>query len=269
MTSQYESALQVGVSAAAVARPDLNARQVGAARPEEQDGGVTARDGPVFEFEHLWVGDDENRWRLRDVTGQIPAGGVAALLGPSGSGKSTLLRCCNRLVAPSKGTVRYWGSDVAGLDVLQLRRQVAMVFQTPIPLPGTVRDNLRLADPTLDHVRAAALLDRVHLDTGFLDRNATQLSGGEAQRLCLARSLAVGPDVVLMDEVTSSVDPTARKALEELARSLADGGISIVWVTHDLAQAQRLADTILVVIGGRFADTKEAAAFLGEDSHGE
>jgi putative ABC transport system ATP-binding protein len=79
----------------------------------------------------------------------------------------------------------------------------------------------------------------------------------------------VGPDVVLMDEVTSSVDPRARRALEGLARSLADGGISIVWVTHDLAQAQRLADTILVVVGGRFADTEEAEAFLGEDAHGE
>ena len=230
---------------------------------------MTARAGPLFEFEHLWVRGGEGRWRLRDVTGQIAAGGVTALVGPSGSGKSTLLRCCNRLAAPSKGTVRYCGDDVAGVDVLQLRRQVAMVFQTPIPLPGSVRDNLRLADPTLDDALANALLDRVQLDTGFLDRNATQLSGGEAQRLCLARSLAVGPDVVLMDEVTSSVDPRTRQALEQLARSLADGGISIIWVTHDLAQAQRLADAILVVIDGRFAGTEEAAAFLGEGAHGE
>jgi putative ABC transport system ATP-binding protein len=144
-----------------------------------------------------------------------------------------------------------------------------MVFQAPVPLPGSVGDNLRLADPTLDDGRAAVLLDRVRLDAGFLDRNAMQLSGGEAQRLCLARSLAVGPEVVLMDEVTSSVDPRARKALEELARSLADDGISIVWVTHDLAQAHRLADTILVVVGGRFAGAEEAATFLGEGAHGE
>jgi len=225
--------------------------------------------GTLFEFEHLSVRGFDDAWRLHDVNGSIPAAGVTALVGPSGSGKSTLLRCCNRLEAPTQGVVRFHGLDIAELDVLALRRRVSMVFQRPTPFSGTCRDNLRVADPEIDDTRAGALLARVRLGPEFLDRNATQLSGGEAQRLCLARSLAVEPEVVLMDEVTSSLDPTARRALEELARSLADDGVPIVWVTHDLGQVRRLADTTLVVVRGHIADGDEAHAFIEEESYGE
>jgi putative ABC transport system ATP-binding protein len=223
----------------------------------------------LFAFEHVSVAGLDGRWRLREVNGSIPATGVTALLGPSGSGKSTLLRCCNRLEVPTEGIVRFRGHDVAGLDVLQLRRRISMVFQRPTPFPGTCRDNLRVAEPTLDDDRARELLERVQLGPEFLDRSATELSGGEAQRLCLARSLAVGPEAVLMDEVTSSVDPAARRALEVLARSLADNGIPVVWVTHDLAQARRIADTTLVIVGGRVAEPDEAEQFMKEETHGE
>jgi putative ABC transport system ATP-binding protein len=224
---------------------------------------------PLFEFEHLSVRGLDDRWRLRDVNGSVAATGVTALVGPSGSGKSTLLRCCNRLEAPAEGVVRFRGTDIATLDVLQLRRRVSMVFQRPTPFPGTGLENLQAADPGLDDGRARDLLARVRLGAGFLDREATELSGGEAQRLCLARSLAVDPEVVLMDEVTSSVDPAGRRALEQLARSLADDGIPIVWVTHDLVQARRLADDVLVVVEGRIAAPDEAGAFIEEDEHDE
>jgi putative ABC transport system ATP-binding protein len=230
---------------------------------------VTGDDAPLFEFENVSVRGDEGRWRLRGVNGSIAAAGVTALLGPSGSGKSTLLRCCNRLEVPAEGAVRFRGADVAALDVLQLRRRVSMVFQRPTPFPGTGRDNLLLADPSLDDARASELLAGVRLGPEFLDRNATELSGGEAQRLCLARSLAVEPEAVLMDEVTSSVDPAARRALEDLARSLADNGIAVVWVTHDLRQARRLADAMLVVVNGHIAEGAEADAFIEEEAHGE
>jgi putative ABC transport system ATP-binding protein len=230
---------------------------------------VTGATDPLFEFERVSVRGDEGRWRLRDVSGRIRAEGVTALVGPSGSGKSTLLRCCNRLEAPTEGTVTFRGSDVATLDVLELRRRVSMVFQRPTPFPGTGRDNLLIADPALDDARAAEILARVRLGPEFLDRISTELSGGEAQRLCLARSLAVDPEVVLMDEVTSSLDPAARRALEDLARSLARDGIPVVWVTHDLAQARRLADATLVVVNGHIAEGDEADAFIKEDAHGE
>lgn len=230
---------------------------------------MTDQTHPLFEFAHVSVPGADDRWRLHEVDGSIPASGVTVLVGPSGSGKSTLLRCCNRLEVPAEGTIKFRGTDIAELDVLRLRRRVSMVFQRPTPFPGTGRDNLRTADPALDDARAGELLARVRLGAEFLDRNAMELSAGEAQRLCLARSLAVNPEVVLMDEVTSSLDPGARRALEDLARSLADGGIPIVWVTHDLAQARRLADAMLVIVRGHIAERTEAAAFIEEETHDE
>jgi putative ABC transport system ATP-binding protein len=216
----------------------------------------------LFEFVDVWVPGAPGRWRLRGVDVSLPSAGVTVLVGPSGSGKSTLLRCCNRLEVPSRGTIRYRGDDVAALDVLRLRREVAMVFQRPTPFPGSSRQNLLTATPGLDDRRCLELLERVHLGPDFLDREATELSAGEAQRLCLARSLAVDPRVVLMDEVTSSLDPTARRGLEVLGRRLAEDGIPVVWVTHDHAQARRLADELVVVVEGRVASADESERFL-------
>jgi putative ABC transport system ATP-binding protein len=187
------------------------------------------------------------------------------LVGPSGSGKSTLLRCCNRLEVPDRGTVRFRGDDVAGLDPLSLRRRVGMVFQRPTPFAGAVRDNLLVAEPELTDDAAANALARVGFGETFLDRDARALSGGEAQRVCLARTLVTSPEVVLMDEVTSSVDPAARGALEDLARELASGGVRIAWVTHDLDQMRRIADHVLVVIAGRIVHAG-AAEMLGTDA---
>jgi len=235
--------------------------------------------GPLFSFEHVSVGDD-SRWRLRDVVVELPDCGITTIVGPSGSGKSTLLRCCNRLEALREGVVRYRGVDVMTIDPLVLRRRVGMVFQRPTPFAGTGRDNLRVADPNISDARAAELLQVVKLDPSFLDRDATRLSGGEAQRLCLARSLAARPDVLLMDEVTSSVDPPTRIALEELAHSCARSDVRVLWVTHDFDQARRIADHIVVVLAGRVAHSAPAGeleaaappdvlAFLEEARGGE
>jgi len=183
----------------------------------------------------------------------VPAGGVTVVVGPSGSGKSTLLRCCNRLEVPTAGRVLFRGDDVAGLEPLWLRRRVGMVFQRPTPFPGTVRDNLRVAEPSISDAAARLVLEQVGLSAGFLDRVATELSGGEAQRVCLARTLATKCEVVLMDEVTSSVDPVQRYSLEALTRSLSSHGVPVLWVTHDLVQMRRIADHVLVLIEGRIA----------------
>ncbi len=196
---------------------------------------------------------DGDRRRLDDACGSVPWSGVTAVVGPSGSGKSTLLRCCNRLEVPTAGRVLFGGDDVARLDPLRLRRRVGMVFQRPTPFPGTVRENLQVAEPSIIDAAAVSILGQVGLDGAFLDRVATELSGGEAQRVCLARTLVTEPEVVLMDEVTSSVDPAQRIGLEELARTLASSGVAVVWVTHDLAQMRRVADHVLVVIEGCIA----------------
>ncbi len=190
------------------------------------------------------------------------------MVGPSGSGKSTLLRLCNRLEVASTGTVRFRGDDVRELEARALRRRVGMVFQKPTPFGGTVRDNLRVADPALSDDEAKAALARADLEAGFLDRAADELSGGEAQRMCLARTLVTAPEVLLMDEPTSSVDARSRRALEVMTTALARDGVPVVWVTHDLGQARRLADDVVVLADGRvaYAGAPEGAGELLDES---
>ena len=218
---------------------------------------------PLFEFEAVRVdGRTADAPRLDDVSLIVPAHGITVVVGPSGAGKSTLLRVCNRLDVPDAGTVRLDGQDTATLDVLALRRRVGMVFQQPTAFPGTVRENLAVAQPGLSDGEAAEILARCLLDPAFLDRPATELSGGEQQRVCLARTLATNPDVLLMDEPTSALDQPATLGLERLARRLADDGIPILWVSHDLGQMARIADHVVVLIGGRVAHVAEPATLM-------
>lgn len=177
----------------------------------------------------------------------VPSDGPIVISGPSGSGKSSLLRLFDRLDAPSAGTLRYRGRDVADLDPCAHRRRVAMVFQRPVLLPGTVADNLRAADPALDDHQVGAALERVGLAADLAERDARELSGGEAQRLCLARALTTDPEVVLFDEPTSSLDPDSTRRIEELALGLEAEGITTIWVTHDADQAARLGRHVITV----------------------
>ncbi|MDE0802602.1 MAG: phosphate ABC transporter ATP-binding protein [Acidimicrobiales bacterium] len=205
---------------------------------------------------------------LAGVDAAIADGGhITCLLGPSGSGKSTMLRLCNRLEVPTQGCVRFRGDDIGDADPLRLRRRVGMVFQRPTVFPGTVRDNLLVAQPDASGVDCEQILERTHVDPRLLDRNADALSGGEAQRVCLARTLITGPEVLLMDEPTSALDPAATRGLEELASELTQDGMPIVWVTHDLEQAGRIADDRIVLANGRVADDHETGHyFAGEDA---
>ena len=199
---------------------------------------------------------------LGPVTLSIPARGPVVVAGPSGAGKSSLLRLLNRLDAPSAGSVTYRGEDLSQTDPADHRRRVAMVFQRPVVLPGTIADNLREADPGLDDAQVAAALGRVGLDPTLADRDARDLSGGEAQRMCLARSLATKPEVVLFDEATSSLDPANALRIERLAVALDEQGITAIWVTHDLDQLRRLAAHVVVVIDGRIAQSGPATEVL-------
>jgi putative ABC transport system ATP-binding protein len=238
------------VSAAASARVRLGSRR-GCRR--RVPGCETAEiEAPLFDFDHVCVGGPHGLL-IADVDTEVPDRGLTVIVGPSGAGKSTLLRTCNRLEVPTSGRVLFRSQDVASLDPLWLRRRVGMVFQEPTPFGGTVRDNLLVAEPTLTDAAAISVLERVSLDGSFLDRPADELSGGEAQRACLARALVPEPDVLLMDEPTSSVDVRARVTLERLAGSLAAGGVPILWVTHDLSQMRRIADYMIVLLQGRVA----------------
>ena len=190
------------------------------------------------------------------------AEGATGIVGPSGVGKSTLLRLLNRLADPSAGTVRYRGRDLREHDVLKLRREVGLVPQLPALLEGTVADNVlfgpRLAKRAAD---VAESLRLAGLDPAFEPRRADALSVGEQQRVMLARTLALEPSVLLLDEPTAALDDTSKAAIERTLRDLRERlGLSFVLVTHDLDQAARLADRVLVLEPGALSEAPPLAA---------
>lgn len=217
----------------------------------------------VFEFVDVVV-ERQGVRALDGLTAAIPGHGVTAVFGPSGSGKSTLLRLCNRLELPMSGWASFYGSDIAGLDPLWLRRRVGMCFQRPTPFPGTVADNLRTADPDASDARMRETLDRVALTGSWLDRDVAALSGGEAQRVCLARTLMAQPQVLLLDEPTSAVDTEAAEVIERAVRELAADGTPALWVTHSSAQLERAADRVLRLESGRSQGLGPVAAEPGD-----
>jgi putative ABC transport system ATP-binding protein len=222
----------------------------------------------VFRFDEVSVRFGEIDV-LRRITVSIAGGRITVLTGPSGAGKTTLLRMCNRLEVPTTGTIRFRGDDVAGLDPLALRRRVGMVFQRPTLFPGSLHDNFLVADPAVD-AACEEVLAMVGLPPSWLDRPADQLSGGEAQRACLARTLLTRPEVLLMDEPTSSLDEGASRTLEELSSDLVRSGLTMIWVSHDLGQVRRIADERIVLMEGEVVAGDRAAAYLagrtGQDS---
>lgn len=220
-------------------------------------------DAPLFSLDAVTVRRGAAQ-PLDDVTVALQPGVVTALVGPSGAGKSTLLRLLNRLEEPSAGSVTLHGRPLPSYDVLALRRRVGMLQQAPVILEPTVLADLRLGRPTLTEDEAAVLLTRVGLEPPlFLDRPTDGLSGGEAQRVCLARALAVGPEVVLLDEPTSALDSFAAATVETAVRGLLADGLSVVMVSHDLRQAERLAQRVVVLMGGRVAAEGSTEAVLG------
>jgi putative ABC transport system ATP-binding protein len=206
----------------------------------------------LFDFDHVGV-ERGGTPILHDVCASVPDAGITVIAGPSGAGKTTLLRLCNRLEVPSAGTVRFRGRDVGAIDPLWLRRRAGMVFQQPVLFGGTLRDNLAVARPDGNDEQYVRALRAAALDPALLDRAAATLSGGEAQRACLARTLVTSPEVLLLDEPTSALDAEPRTAFERLAVELADGGMPMLWVTHDLTQLRRIADHVLVLRGGTLA----------------
>lgn len=201
---------------------------------------------------------------LTDISASVMAGDVYTILGPSGSGKSTLLRLINRLDDPTSGRVLLDGCDAREMSVLALRRRVGMVFQSAAVFDGTVDANIqygaRLAGEKAD---SADLLKRVGLPEDFLARDASSLSGGEQQRVSIARTLATNPEIILMDEPTSSLDPASRAQIEELTLKMnRDEGLTIVFVTHDMEQARRIGTRTMLLVVGRKIEEAPTAEFF-------
>lgn len=184
---------------------------------------------------------------LNKLNGQIPPEGVTCVVGNSGSGKTSLLRLLNRLEVPTTGVVRYRGEDLALVPATQVRRSIGMVFQRPALFEGTAVDNLRVGDPTLSDAEANDYLCKVGLPAEIGEREASLMSGGEAQRLCLARALTVKPQVLVLDEPTASLDAESVAVLESYLMKLARQGLPQVWVSHDPDQVDRIADHVLQI----------------------
>jgi phosphate transport system ATP-binding protein len=228
----------------------------------------------------VYYGDER---ALREVSLDIPAESVTALIGPSGCGKSTFLRCLNRMNDRIKGarvdgSVELDGTEVYSdaVNLVELRKRIGMVFQEPNPFPKSIRDNVSYGprkhgdvdtgllanllgrDDSDDEealveraLERAALYDEVE---DRLDDNALGLSGGQQQRLCIARCLAVDPDVILMDEPASALDPIATAKIEDLIEELAEE-YTVVVVTHNMQQAARISDqTAVFLTGGELAE---------------
>ena len=213
---------------------------------------MSDREKAALEFDRVTV-VRAGRPVLDEITASVPAAGITVVSGPSGAGKTTLLRLCNRLEIPDGGVVSYRGQPLDELDPLTLRRRVGMVFQRPTPFPGSVADNLAVARPEAGPAEMSDALERVALDPGLLDQEARTLSGGELQRVCLARTLITGPETLLLDEPTSALDEQPKLVFEDTARALAAQGITLVWVTHDNAQARRIADRTYRLRDGHLA----------------
>ena len=232
----------------------------------------------ILQSRHLTV-TAGRRPLLRDVSLAIPRGGVFALLGPSGAGKSTLLKCFNRLTDLNglavSGDILFNGHCTRRANPDELRSRIGIVFQQPVVFPTSIAGNVifgaRRLHPlsreersalTESALRQAALWDEVK---DRLDQPAGVLSTGQQQRLCLARTLAVKPEVILMDEPTSALDPRSTAAIEELIHRL-KASLTIVIVTHNLAQARRMADSVGYVFtgdrGGHLVESGPASPLL-------
>jgi putative ABC transport system ATP-binding protein len=192
---------------------------------------------------------------VEDASFEARTGEVLAIFGPSGAGKSSLLRLLNRLDEPTGGTVYLHGTDYRTIQPRELRRKVGMVTQRPYLFPGSVADNLRFGPAQrgerLPDSAVEDLLTRVGLE-GYAGRSVANLSGGEMQRVSVARTLANAPLVLLLDEPTSALDDAAKREVEALVRAIVrDQGLGCVMVTHDMEQAARLADRALALERGR------------------
>jgi phosphate transport system ATP-binding protein len=239
-----------------------------------------ASSGAQMTAETVVRADDVNVWyhdeqALQDISMEIPENRVTAMIGPSGCGKSTFLRCINRMndlidAARVEGDLYLRGKNVydADVDPVALRRRVGMVFQKPNPFPKSIYDNvaygLEIQNKEGDYdeiversLKRAALWDEV---SDRLDESGLELSGGQQQRLCIARAIAPDPEVILMDEPASALDPVATSQIEDLITELAED-YTVVIVTHNMQQAARISDKTAVFLTGgelvEFDDTQK------------
>lgn len=242
-----------------------------------KENNIEKENDVVFEVKNVNLYYDKGaKHALKDINMKIYKNKVTAFIGPSGCGKSTLLRCfdrMNELVENSyrDGEISYLGEDINDINSIYLRTRVGMVFQQPNPFPMSIKDNIFYGPrcqgvrdkKTLNEIlesslKGAALYEEVK---DILNKSALGLSGGQQQRLCIARTLAMSPDVILMDEPTSALDPIATLKIEELINELKKY-YTIIIVTHNMQQAARISDYTAFFMLGELVEFKETKEFF-------
>ncbi|MFX0123963.1 MAG: phosphate ABC transporter ATP-binding protein [Candidatus Hodarchaeota archaeon] len=203
---------------------------------------------------------------IKNISVKIDRKGITGIIGPSGSGKSTFLRLMNRLISATSGKISLDGEGYNKIPVRELRKRIGLVQQRPYLFPETVRDNLsygpNIWGANLTEIDLLELLDKVALPHEFLNRKIENLSGGEQQRVSVARSLANNPDILLLDEPTSALDIISEEILEDTLKELSEEGIKIIIVTHSLEQTKRLTDQLLFLKDGEFIEKTSTKEFF-------
>jgi len=213
----------------------------------------------------------ENKSVLKGINLSVKKGEIIALVGPSGSGKSTLLRCINRLIEADEGEIIYDKKNIKDICPINLRREVVLIHQESVMLPGTVFDNVSYGPSLLRNIEKNHIIKCVKdagLSEDFLEKDASKLSGGEKKRVALARALALRPNVLLLDEPTSGVDPKKVKTVE---KNIVDFSkrkkLTVIWVTHYIEQAKRVSSKIANIKEGTVKEVQNTCEFEWEGAY--
>ena len=224
---------------------------------------------PAIELQELSF-TVKDRTILQNITGTFYKGRITTLVGPSGAGKTTLLKMCNGLLAPTAGDITIDGQAIHTYEPTALRRKVGIVLQSAPIIRSDVYENLalprKLQGETLSKEEAISFLQDVHLDASFLTHEATQLSGGQKQRLAIARTLINKSDILLLDEITSALDPISAKEIEQLILKInRKYGVTIIWITHNLEQARTLSDFTWIMQDGKLVASGDVSVLEHSD----